>query len=39
MLFSGLLMSVSLMRFDCQNFDVWPMFFFLNVICALEGSL
>ena len=42
MFFSGFhhqIMSGSLLDLNSQNLEVWPMFLFLNVISALEGTL
>ena len=33
------IMAGSLMRLECQNFEVWPIFLILNVFSALEGTL
>ena len=33
------IMSGSLMRLNSRNFEVWPIFLFLNVVSALEGTL
>ena len=37
--FQHQIMPGSLMSLNSRNFEVWPMFFILNIISALEGTL